>query len=291
MQLRMTVVDAATRLRQLNNEVGNLHNRVFGGGGEPQVYVNGLHELEDQLRNVFGAAEIFQQLYTDHYFYLLSATSGPRANMILNTEIARLRRILTDLATQLEMLLPLAERPGHIVLPDTNGLLQCETFDSLNWTEEVDEKAVRLVLLMPVIREVDGKKSAGKNVGLAERAVTVQKAIFRYLPQIQQQGFAQLRPGVTLEIFRDVPGSTRNHVSVDETILEQAAFLRQLVGADRVGVATRDIGMHISAHDHGIKAHWISEKNWLPRAPKPVVSTQDTAQPPEQPRVADAALA
>jgi hypothetical protein len=116
---------------------------------------------------------------------------------------------------------------------------------------------------MPVIREIDSKKYSGRG-DLAKRAISVQHAIFDRLGDVQATGSAEIRKGVTLELFRR-PFVPPQQASMDESILEQALLLQRITGVDRVKVATRDMAMHISAHDHGITTHWMSEKYWLPR--------------------------
>src|SRR5262245_35386386 len=72
-------------------------------------------------------------------------------------------------------------RPG---VSDTSTLLQCERFDIIPWVDDVGVQPVRLVLLNPVIREVDRKKYAPRNQRLAKRAVTERRIIFDRLPTL-----------------------------------------------------------------------------------------------------------
>lgn len=265
MRLNMNLTEAIDGFRAITTRVDNLFGKVFTGtgAGDLQVYVTEVHEVEGQLRNIFADHPIILALYSDHYFYLLTATGGPRANYVLRSEIERLKRSVSDAVAQLRALEPFVKRPGLIVVPDTNALLQCERFDQMSWTDEIGESPIRLVLPMPVIREIDSKKYSGRG-DLAKRAISVQRTIFDRLADLQSTGSAEIRKGVTLELFRP-PIESPSQASVDESILEQALLLQRIAGADHVKVATRDMAMHISAHDHGISTHWMSEKYWLPR--------------------------
>ncbi len=274
MHLNMSLTNAIDSFRAITAKADNLSSKVFTGTGvgDLQVYVTEVHEVEVQLRNIFADHPIILALYGDHYFYLLTATGGPRANYVLRSEIERLKRLFAEAVGQLKALEPFATRAGLIVVPDTNALLQCERFDQVAWIDEIGESPIRIVIPMPVIREIDSKKYSGRG-DLAKRAVSVQRAIFDRLGDLQAIGSAAVRNGVTLELFRP-PSMPPSQTSMDESILEQALLLQRIAGTDRVKVATRDMAMHISAHDHGIKTHWMSEKYWLPREERAPQQTQ-----------------
>jgi hypothetical protein len=65
---------------------------------------------------------------------------------------------LGEAADHLRQRRRLAERGGRIFVPDTNALLHYTRFDQLPWRERAGQPAVRLIIPLAIIDELDNKK-------------------------------------------------------------------------------------------------------------------------------------
>lgn len=166
----------------------------------------------------------------------------------------------------------LAGRPGRICVLDTNALLHYTRFDQLPWPERIGQPAVRLIVPLAVIDELDNKKYARREE-FQQRARELLALIDRY-ETAAPDAYAPLRQGVTFEVLPDEPGHFRA-ASTDQEILERCEFLAQVTGSP-VTLVTGDSGVRINARARDIEVVKLGEQDLLPRLRTPPAARSDT---------------
>lgn len=215
---------------------------------------------ESRLRAVFAEPQVTQQLHTQRYWYLyrfhevqandewFGIDPGPDP---AGQEVAVQRDFLAALTERAEQLRALAQRPGRILVYDTNALMHCQPPDLIDWAFLARADAVRLVVPLVVVDELDRKQHEGSE-GMAKRA----RAALRTLDRIMHgtgPGAAAAVPGrigTTLEFLMDEAEHTRRG-SADDEIIERAVLLAQITGTP-VTVITADTGMRLRAEATGL---------------------------------------
>ncbi|MCW2999178.1 MAG: hypothetical protein JWN65_2727 [Solirubrobacterales bacterium] len=129
---------------------------------------------------------------------------------------------------------------------DTNVLLHCLPPGQIAWRGALGHPAVRLILPLRVVEELDARKYSGRR-DLAERAR-------RLLPQLEAAvGYAgeprAPADGTTLEVFVE-RSPRRRPADADEEILSTCAELAQLSGRP-ITLVTQDTGMRLRAQAQG----------------------------------------
>jgi predicted ribonuclease YlaK len=123
------------------------------------------------------------------------------------------------------------------VFLDTNILLHFKPLSQIDWSGSFDSKTITLMICMPVLDELDGKKSDSRLGDRARRAI---KDIREF-----RGSKKPLRPGVTLEIYTEDLGI--NLANKDEQILRLVKKFINDHPAFEVCVASEDIGMQVRA--------------------------------------------
>lgn len=82
---------------------------------------------------------------------------------------------------------------------------------------------IRIVLPMVILDELDKVKYMKGD--RADRAASVAKVLDGFLPDMERQGYAEVRKGVTIEIVTEEPGH-RRHENHDTEMIQTAVVLK-----------------------------------------------------------------
>ncbi|MEV4516183.1 PIN domain-containing protein [Dactylosporangium sp. NPDC049525] len=236
-------------------------------------YIQWVHEAERQFRSLFADDEMVTRLHSPRHWHIRAhghaedLAVGPSA---FYDEFEEQQRLLLEAADALSAFRVLAEREGEILVLDTNTLMHYQRFDQVKWREEFGVKAVRLLLPLVVLDEVDAKTYAS-SPQLARRAESVLRALDSLI-EAATLGAASIRPGVTLEVLTD-PDGHRRTTDKDDEILRRAEFVEQVVER-RVTVVSADRGMRVRGIGRGLRVRPLPEALRVP------LSLQEEVGPP-----------
>jgi PIN domain len=222
-------------------------------------YLIWTESAERELRNLFSKPEAPPWLHSPRYAQVRELQSrSVRAAAFLGTEIDAQAAWLDNLIQQLCKLVALADRPGQIVVPDTNVLLHYQQFDQIDWCRLIGSEAVRLIILVQVVEELDEKKYAGRQ-DLRRRAGKILKALDKFLDQPTADPI-EVRAGVTLEILSELPdGPGSQDYDQDGRILAACQTLQQATSGS-VTLVTGDRAMRVRARAHGLAVYQIPDR-------------------------------
>jgi rRNA-processing protein FCF1 len=236
-------------------------------------YLNWVYDAQARLRSIFADGELEDSLLARAYWHVSMASipPSPELGRLVDEELVFQAGHpgvagvpggrLGEAADRLRALRRLADRGGSICVPDTNALLHYTRFDQLPWPQRIGQSAVRLIVPLAVIDELDSKKYARREE-FQQRARELLALIDRY-ETAAPDAYAHLREGVTFEILPEEPDHFRA-VSTDQEILERCEFLAQATGSP-VTLVTGDSGVRINARARGIEVIKLSEEDLLPR--------------------------
>jgi rRNA-processing protein FCF1 len=237
------------------------------------AYLDWVYGAQTRLRAIFADLEVEDSLLARAYWHvsMASVPPAPELGRLVDEELiyqAGQPDIngdpggrLGEVANQFRALSRLAGRPGSIHVPDTNALLHYTRFDQLPWRERTGQPAVRLVVPLVVIDELDNKKYARREE-FQQRARELLTLIDRY-ETAAQDAYAQLGDGVTFEVLADEPGHIRA-ASNDQEILERCELLAQATAAP-VALVTGDSGVRINARVRNVEVVKLGDQDLLPR--------------------------
>jgi rRNA-processing protein FCF1 len=239
-------------LRELINEAGNLASYGAGPNGVITLrdrYIAWVENVEAQLSWMARDADVLAMLHTPRHFYIRDIGQGtPRPSPLVEAEAkaqsAALKRMVDDLEERTRRL---SAAPGHITVLDTNLLLEYQPPGQIPWPQLLRCPAVRLVVPLRVVEELDAKKYAQRR-DLADRARRVLRQLDADLGSAGAPG--KVQPGVTIEVPVD-PGPRRRPADADAEILDTCHEVRQLTG-QAVTLVTGDTAMRLRAQARGI---------------------------------------
>lgn len=284
-------VTAQRAIEMIEERISAAQGPLNAGGQDPDLkrhlYLNWVSDTEVRLQEIFSDAGIEDPVLGRGYWHIYSASSSDEKLMsrlvkeelrfqagypgIANDSGGR----LGEVRTRLRALTRLGERPGHICVADTNGLLHYTRFDQLPWTERLKAAPVRLVIPIAVVDELDAKKYARREE-FQQRARELLALIDRYVTTSPPDGYFRVQPDVTVEILPNEAGHLRA-ASNDQEILNRCELLYQATG-NKVTLITGDSGMRISAQARAIDVLKLTDDDLLPRH-KQESSTVQTASP------------
>ncbi|GIH24927.1 hypothetical protein Aph01nite_32370 [Acrocarpospora phusangensis] len=251
-------------LDYLIQEAGNI--QVTGGKTGKTRYLNWIDATESRLRQHFAETRIADDLLTPRFERIDRDYSYPPPlgfNIALRGEVEKQKSRLIQLRDELQQLMKWSTRAGVIAILDCNVYMHCIMFNEIDWRKEFDEDAVRVVLPIAVIDELDKIKYMERG-NRGDRARTVLKVLDGYLDDLQTDGFAPLGAKTTLEIFMDERSHQRTQ-DADIEIVSRGVLLQQITGAP-VLVVSSDRGMRLKAHARGLKPWAVPERLLLPSA-------------------------
>lgn len=249
--------DAA--LRSLSEVRDQLEKAARGASGVE--YLAWADMCETRLCAVFAEPDVAAQLHTQRYWYLYRFHEVEADDVWINTnlplpdpvgqEIALQQGFLATLADCAERLRALAERPGRLLVYDTNALMHFQPPDKIDWARLVKTKAVRLVVPLVVVDELDRKQHEG-SPAMSKHARSALRALDGILDGTEPGKAAVVphRVGVTLEILMDEAAHQRLP-SADDEIIRRAMLLAQITDSS-AAVVTADTGMRLRAQAAGL---------------------------------------
>lgn len=250
---------ASEILRDLVNEAGNAR-----GGDMYQRYVAWTENAERMLRNAFEAEAVTDLVHTQRYWMLRAIPPGtPRLAPLVDAELTNRASVLTQLQDDLqEQRRRWRHRAATLVVVDTNMFLEPgRPIQEVDWLVVTDSRpGVRLVVPLIVVHELDRLKRQGNNTTarLARDAIRwlAKIAPFQTTGQSELLSGDQLR-GVTIEIaIHDGP---RRLDDPDGFIIDFTRRLK-IVSNMFTKMATRDLGMQLSARAKGVDALLLEKK-------------------------------
>jgi rRNA-processing protein FCF1 len=236
-------------------------------------YLNWVYGAQTRLRAIFADPEVEDSLLARAYWHvsMASVPPAPELGRLVDEELIYQAGHpgiqgdpggrLGEVANRFRALSRLADRPGSIYVPDTNALLHYTRFDHLPWRKRTGQSAVRLVVPLAVIDELDNKKYARREE-FQQRARELLTLIDRY-ETAAPDAYSQIGEGVTFEVLADEPGHLRA-ASTDQEILERCELLTQATAAP-VTLVTGDSGVRINARARDIQVMKLSDEDLLPR--------------------------
>jgi hypothetical protein len=259
---------ARAAIQQLKIELGN---RRGGGWGQSAViardeYLRAIESAELRLRSFFVGEWWLHQLQTERYWHIRELTeSSARPFPLIGDEVewqlAWCDRILAELDALIREDAAADTTAARAVL-DTNVYLHFRPIGEIDWLAQLGQPAVRLLLPIAVLGELDNQKNGGR-ARLRARAAK-RLASFRGLlaGRGRGRGPADLRQGVSLEVVLDPPG----HVPCPNTDEEVMIVAQRL--ADRRGgpvlLVTGDLSMQLRAEARGLTVVELPDDLRLP---------------------------
>lgn len=252
----VSIDETAQRLAKAIEELEEL-----GHSPLPLEYLAWADECENRLCAVFAEPDIRELLHTDRYWYLhrhdetddrwvnTNVPVPDPCGQEATTQLAHLKA----LAAQVDRLRALAERAGRVLVYDTNALMHYQPPDMISWTALVKTHAVRLVIPLVVIDELDRKQHEGSK-DMSQRARRALHMLDQALDGADPSAAVPLpnRPAVSIEVLMDEAGHSRT-TNADDEIIERGVLLAQITGAP-VTVVTADTGMRLRAEAAGLNA-------------------------------------
>jgi hypothetical protein len=269
----------------------------FGSGTHTEVYRaynEWAIESASYLRGRISQEDIDRLILTRRYWTLqtVSLEHGPVVNLLLHTEMGERARELRDAREELRKEIDRwSVGRAQLVVPDTGVFLQHRNkFDEVDWAQilGVYADAIRLVIPIVVVDELDGRKRQGGHVGWrAGYSIAKVDELFRHsnpaesTPQLRPADWPQEATSsdrrtcgeVIVQMVFETPGHQRLPITDDE-IVDQTLAIQSLSGQP-VHLVTFDTKMHLRARAAGLKVHKLGDDDLSDEAkPKPYVKKQ-----------------
>lgn len=251
---------ATNALERLRDRIRELEavKETWGIGAaavEPgkQAYLRAIENAEQAAAGFFEDDDGFTAgIYSEAYRLIRAMdTSTDRPYPLVSTEVDRQVTALNRLVAKLEGLQTLIDREGQPIILDTNVLMHYQRPDEVNWPPIIGTReAVRIVLPVLIIEELDNKKYTGSDK-MAARANNAIKALRDYGKDLRPGRCAVFEgAGATLEVWLDDPNHRRK-TNPDAELLDRALLLQRVLGRS-VTVVSGDLGMQLRADSHGL---------------------------------------
>ncbi len=267
MRLRhgVTAAHAIKTLRDLAMSLETARAAVVGSDGlrrSRDQYLSWVDNAENQLRNLFAEVDLLDSLHSERYWRIHNLDHySARPAALLIAEIDLQLGLLLGTADRLESYRQLAERPGEVLVLDTNTFMHCTLFTQIDWLKEFNAEAVRLVLPLLVLDELDDKTFSA-HARLSKRASKVLRTLDPFMDRVVEAGAAEIAPGVVLEVLHD-DESHRRRGNNDTELLDRAEFLMQVIERP-VTLVTTDYGMRVRSKARNLRVRVMPERLRLP---------------------------
>lgn len=247
-------------LRDIRNNISNL-----GSGNAAEVlqqYQRWAGQSVQTLGYAFDHPALDRLILTRRHWWLMETTvtsNGPAILDAFRAEQADRIRVFDGLIQQYSAI---AQRWGGVlsklVVPDTNFFLHHEKrFDQADWAELVHPGtySVRVLVPIAVVRELDRKKTAAKNITVGDTSEPLRtraRTTVRELRSLLQNPdwVANVNRTVELELLLDPIG----HRPLDDTdaeIIDRTLVAKRITGKD-IAILTGDGGMEFNAKIDGL---------------------------------------
>jgi rRNA-processing protein FCF1 len=254
-------------MRQLHIDFGNQR----GGSPGPMPvtsardgYLRVIETAEVQLRNCFAVDSWLKQIHSERYWDIRALTESsarpfPLIGSEIETQLAWCELVIAELGVLIKED-AVADLTAARAVLDANVYLHFIPFTDIDWRSVLGQAAVRLIVPMVVLSELDNQKNAGREK-LKPRAAK-RLALMRKLLAGHERGPVEVRPGVNLEVVVDPPDHARQP-NTDEEII---AIAQRLVGrrGGPVLLVTGDHSMQLRAEARGLTVVELSDGLRLP---------------------------
>lgn len=182
MRLRhgVTAAYAIRVLCELAMSVETARAAVVAGDGiryRRDQYLSWADDAETRLRNVFAEQDLIASLHSERYWRIHNRQEySARPTALLLAEIDLQLGLLLGSVERLESYRQLAERPGEILVLDTNTFMHCMLITDIRWCREFNVEAARLILPLLVLDELDDKTFSA-HARLSKRASKVLRTL------------------------------------------------------------------------------------------------------------------
>jgi rRNA-processing protein FCF1 len=251
----VTPASVAIAMLEIANDAGNL---IGGSAGRPGLemlrdYLAWSERAESRLRGRIGADDLEGLIRTRRH-WALAAMDGASVRVIptLLQELEARRDALTAAANVMgEAVRHWGDRPGLIVLPDTNVFLhQPRPIEELDWPALAHSKeACHLVVPLVVVDELDRHKRGSTKVRSAARRAI--RYLYETAPTPGTYAVISEARATTIELIADEPRHVRLP-DADDEIVDRAVLVAGYAPG-RVRIATEDLGMRTRAVVRGIE--------------------------------------
>jgi PIN domain len=263
MRLKPGVIVNDESIAALRAELTRAEN--FRGQGTLPGYVHQYmlwtDETERMLSNVLRPDDIASLVLTPQYRAIPTLDPPAAANIAISREIERFIARLSFWIDSLDVDRQRWAGTEQLVVPDTNVFLHGPPVEDIDWhellghSESERQTAIRVVVLLLVIDELDKLKDRGQDKIRTRARVTLRvlEDMWRTAaPQPQAaMGSADAGAGaVTIEVLLDDLAHERLP-DTDSEIVDRAAFLQELTGRE-VTIITGDVGMALRARAAGV---------------------------------------
>lgn len=216
-----------------------------------RYYLTGVEALEGFFTHQFIDSSWLDRLYSSGYWAVREMNSATTRPMpLLTAESNRLIRWLDEIEVEMKRIASEDEwdevNTPRVVL-DTSALVRDGEFDRFDWAAHVGTAAVRLVIPILVVRELDDLKNFGKSNKARPRLRRL-----RELLEGSGRGPARVSDTVTVELLMDPKGHVRLS-SHDEEIVRRASYLAGRRGGP-LRIVTGDYTMLFTAQAADLSA-------------------------------------
>jgi hypothetical protein len=214
-------------------------------------YLQLVETLEQALRSWFEDDDgAVTGLHGEHYKLIRDMTATtPRPAPLINDEVTRQVGMLERLKAKVQALEALRARGGQVAVLDTNALMHYQRPDEIPWADVLGAPAVRIILPICVIDELDNKKYTGSD-RMSRRADLAIRALRQHSGDLRPGSAATLPDSTTLEVFLDDPGQVRMG-NPDEELISRCLLFQRVIGRP-VTIVTGDLGMQLRADALGL---------------------------------------
>jgi rRNA-processing protein FCF1 len=215
--------------------------------------------VEQALRNSFAERSLVDRFHARGYWRIHELAPTPEGPArLIRAEVEAQTFYLGHIVDRLRAYQSLKERPGHIVVPDTNALLHYNRLDKIDWAKVIGKRPVRLVVPLLVLDELDDKKYLGSDK-IIKRARSALKPFEELRSGLEGRNLAELP---TFDVTAEYLVDDEDHIRLanpDEELLGRARFLKQVTD-QQVTVVTADYGVRARAVAPGLSvAHMLEE--------------------------------
>ena len=253
LQLRdsINIPNSIEQLRSCTTELRNIVG--LSAGVDVAIhrdrYLSMVDRVEPQFRNIFADPTVWNHLYSDHYWMIHNVGEfTPRPIPLINGEAENQARYIDSLISQLERLKNrLDAASGEMAVLDTHVLLHFQPPENVDWRNILSTEAVRLVLPLRVVEELDMSKYRERD-DIADRARRLLSQLWALLAPTAG-GPVKIRPGVTVEVPVD-DGPRQRTLDADQEILNECLMLKAVGQAVRL--ISDDTGLSIRATAQGV---------------------------------------
>lgn len=250
---------AAISVRDLEGRFVNLS----GGGGDSLAlrdrYLAEVETAERQLTNLFPTREWEGRLHSARFWHIRDLDDdSPRPFPVIADEARAIVEWLMGVKEWLDALEveeAKADPQAFRLVLDTNAIMQAKPLKDCDWPRELGDSAVRLMVPLMVVIELDNLKSSAseKKRNRARRCLSEMRELLRD----EGRGPVRVREGVTLEVQVTSRGHVR-HPNNDEEILLNAEALSHRPGG-MFALATADQSMQLRAEARGMRVVALPE--------------------------------